>query len=212
MNSHHSCGLVVWMALCSAPLLAMSMSDMYTYTDERGVIHITNAPNDSRYVPMQQAEHPSKKTSVRGRYNHSSASIRSAPVRHYSARYDRHIQQAAQTYQLDADLVHAVIATESGYNARARSPKGAMGLMQLMPETARRYGVKRPYDPIQNIRGGTHYLRDLLHRYDNNLELALAAYNAGEGAVDRYGNTIPPYRETQDYVPRVIDYYNWRNQ
>jgi soluble lytic murein transglycosylase-like protein len=101
------------------------------------------------------------------------------------------------------DLVRAVVQVESAYNPRATSPKGAMGLMQLMPATARQYGVRNPYNPTENVRAGVQYLRMLLDKYGNNEELALAAYNAGPGAVDKYGETIPPYRETRDYVTRV---------
>jgi soluble lytic murein transglycosylase-like protein len=92
---------------------------------------------------------------------------------------------------------------ESGYNVYARSPKGALGLMQLMPATIQRFGVRNPFNPIENIRAGVSYLRQLLDRYSNNEELALAAYNAGPGAVDRHGASVPPYKETQDYVLRI---------
>ena len=117
--------------------------------------------------------------------------------------YEPYVLDYSNRHSLRPELVRAVIQVESGYNARALSPKGAMGLMQLMPNTARMLGVQRPYDPEQNIRGGTRYLRLLLDKYDGSEELALAAYNAGSGAVDRYGRNIPPYRETRDYVRKV---------
>jgi soluble lytic murein transglycosylase-like protein len=122
------------------------------------------------------------------------------PVR---ARFEPLVMEHATRNNLRPALVRAVIQVESGYNPRARSPKGAMGLMQLMPATALELGVRNPYDPEENIRGGTAYLRQLLDRYDGDEELALAAYNAGAGAVDKYGRAIPPYRETRDYVRKV---------
>ena len=113
------------------------------------------------------------------------------------------IREHAARHALRVELVRAVIQVESGYNPRARSPKGAMGLMQLMPATARQLGVRNAFDPDENIRGGCAYLRQLLDRYRGNEELALAAYNAGSGAVDRHGSAVPPYQETREYVKRV---------
>jgi soluble lytic murein transglycosylase-like protein len=117
--------------------------------------------------------------------------------------YDDIIDQHAARHGVRSDLVRAVIQVESAFNRFARSNKGAMGLMQLMPTTARQLGVTNPYDAEQNIAGGVAYLRSLLDRFDGNEELALAAYNAGPGAVERYGQRIPPYRETRDYVRKI---------
>jgi len=117
--------------------------------------------------------------------------------------YEPLIQEHARRHSLRPELVRAVIQVESGFNPRALSPKGAMGLMQLMPATARDLGVMNAFDPDDNIRGGTRYLRLLLDKYDGDERLALAAYNAGPGAVDKYGRQVPPYRETVKYVQKV---------
>ena len=116
--------------------------------------------------------------------------------------HDGFIEYLASETGVSADLIKAVAIVESGFDANARSPKGALGLMQLMPEVARRYGVDNPYDPRQNLRGGATHLSLLLDRYDGDLTLTLAAYNAGSGAVKRYGG-VPPYRETRDYIRKV---------
>jgi soluble lytic murein transglycosylase-like protein len=124
-----------------------------------------------------------------------------------NSRYASQIQAAAMANNVEAALIRAVISVESGYNPSAKSKKGAVGLMQLMPATAKRYKVKNRRDPEQNIHGGARYLRDLLRMFDNSLHLTLAAYNAGEHAVMKYGNRIPPYRETLAYVPKVMKFY-----
>ncbi len=117
--------------------------------------------------------------------------------------YDALIIEHSRTQGVRADLVRAVMQVESGFNPLARSPKGAMGLMQLMPATAKQYGVKNAFNAVENVRAGVTYLRGLLDRYGNNEELALAAYNAGPGAVDKHGQSVPPYRETQSYVAQI---------
>lgn len=118
------------------------------------------------------------------------------------SRHDGYIRRLGEELGVSPDLIKAVAMVESGLNPRARSPKGALGLMQLMPATAREYGVVDPYDPWENLRGGAAHLSDLLDRYDGDLSLTLAAYNAGSGAVKRYRG-VPPYRETRNYVRKV---------
>lgn len=122
------------------------------------------------------------------------------------AKYAPLIQSAAKRHNVPVELICGVILQESGGNPRAKSHCGARGLMQLMPATARRFGVKDSYDPAQNIEGGTKYLRFLLDRFNGNLSLVCAGYNAGEGNVAKYGNKIPPFKETQNYVPAVLGY------
>ena len=171
-------------------------ADIYAYTDASGIVHLSNVrvnKNDRVIVATRRDE--TRSGQPRGRVLVSQTEkARLAPL----------VEEAARVYRIDAALLHAVISAESGYNAAAVSHKGAVGLMQLMPETARRYGVENSFDPAQNIRGGAKYLSYLLQLFGNNLELALAAYNAGENAVIRHGYSIPPYRETLGYVPKVL--------
>lgn len=186
----------LWLTLWLFSLVPSAEADIYTYTDARGVAHFSNVPDNKNYkiaVAAQRAENSPEPPRARVQVSQAGKN-----------RYTPLVEEAARLYQVDAALLHAVIAAESGYNPAAVSNKGAVGLMQLMPETARRYGVENSLDPAQNIRGGTQYLSYLLQLFDNNLELAVAAYNAGEQAVIRHGYSIPPYRETLGYVPRVL--------
>lgn len=175
-------------------------ANIYAFKDEKGVTHFSNLPHlDKRYKLVYKIP-----TAPNLRPNAWSASgprvvdiEKLVPI----------IAEAARAHGLDAKLIHAVIRAESGYNENAVSSKGAVGLMQLIPATAQRYGVVNSYDPTQNIAGGTRYLRDLLKMFNGNIELALAGYNAGENAVIRAGNRIPPYPETMAYVPKVLSFY-----
>ena len=177
-----------------------AVGDIYAYTDADGVTHFTNMPDDRRYTLLIHAAPLPSPT-------RTPSTVNSASWLAKSARYDSLIDEAASAQSVQSALVRAVIVIESGFNPYAVSNKGAYGLMQLRVETARRYGVHNIFDPEQNISAGVHYLRDLLDRYGSNMELALAAYNAGEDAVDRYGRQIPPFRETLDYVPSVLAVY-----
>lgn len=188
-------GLLYAFVMTSAILLVGPVrADVYVYTDTNAVEHYTNVPSNDRFQRL------SVLVEEEGKHNRAGA----LPVKGNAALYATHIEHVANEVGVDPALVHAVINAESGYNPVAVSRAGAQGLMQLMPGTAKRYSVKNAFDPEQNIRGGTRYLRDLLVMFDNNLELALAAYNAGENAVLRHGRKIPPYRETKAYVPKVI--------
>lgn len=193
-------------ALVAAGVLSATSAsaDIYAFTDSDGTVHLSNVPNDKRFSVYLKT--PKERAPI------NVGDLRSAAPRIYGnlgnkVRYDGIVDSAARQYQIDANLLHAVISAESGYNPNAISPKGAFGLMQLMPDTARRYGVTNRLDPVQNIAGGARYLRDLLQMFNNDTKLAVAAYNAGENAVIRFGNRIPPYRETIQYVPKVLGYY-----
>ena len=177
-------------------------ADIYAYTDEAGVSHFSNVPDDARYqlIVRTPAEAPDAAEPADSR--------RATNWLSRSADYDGAIRRAAKAADVHPALVRAVIVVESGFNPRAMSRRGAIGLMQLMPGTARRYGAFNAFDPEQNISAGARYLSDLIARYGvDRLELVLAAYNAGEGAVQKYGNRIPPFRETRAYVPNVLKMY-----
>jgi soluble lytic murein transglycosylase len=182
-------GIVGALAILSI-VAAPASAQIYALRDANGTLVLSDRPLGAGALTF-----PVERTT--GIRTTRPASTDSAPG------FDTLIADHASTHGLRPDLVRAVIQVESGFNPRARSPKGAMGLMQLMPYTARELGVDNPYDPEQNIRGGTLYLRRLLDRFGGNEELALAAYNAGPAAVSRYGDAIPPYRETRDYVEKV---------
>ena len=185
-----SAGLVV--GLLSAP----AHGDIYAFTDARGTTHFSNVPVDKRFRLLLENTSTSE-----------SGAVLRADLLGRAAAYNSIIEAAARETELEPALLRAVILVESGFNERAASKKGACGLMQLMPATARHYGVSDVFDPEQNVSAGARYLRYLVDRYDSNLQLALAAYNAGETAVESHGRRIPPFSETLRYVPRVLRVY-----
>jgi soluble lytic murein transglycosylase-like protein len=176
-------------------------ADIYVYTADDGTVSLSNVPADERYTVLIAAPQQALAAAPAAAPHKGKASLAR------KAGYDQVVDEVSRAYGLESALLHAVISVESRYNPKAVSRKGAAGLMQLMPQTAKRYGVGDAFDPRQNLKGGAQYLRDLLRRFDHNLSLALAAYNAGEHAVTKHGNRIPPYRETLHYVPQVLDFY-----
>jgi soluble lytic murein transglycosylase len=173
--------------LLSISLGGPVLADIYRYRDEYGVWHFTNIKKDFRYKIYIRT--PNK-----------------SPTQ-YIKEYEGIIQQAATRFRLDPFLIKAVIKAESDFDENAISTKGAQGLMQLMPETANELAVEDPFDPEENIFGGTRYLGQLMDRFKQNWQLAIAAYNAGPENVDAY-NGIPPFEETQTFVKRVLSYYD----
>jgi hypothetical protein len=186
--------LVVLFLLGASGVASVHVAEAQVYTrkNANGVVEATNVPDASDY----RLTYPGKGTLI-----HSRGFRRS-----YTGEFDSHIVAAAGVHNVSADLIRAVIAVESEFDQFAVSSKGAQGLMQLMPFTARRFGVASPFDARENIFGGAHYLRVLLDLFQGDVDLALAGYNAGENAVTRY-HGIPPYRETRAYVQRVQGFY-----
>lgn len=185
---------VALVAVLACGAAGTASAQIYTWRDANGNLVLSDTPPAESAAQLHSYAVANSTAPVRA--------TRPASDR-YQNNYDDVIVEHARAQGIRPDLVRAVIQVESGYDPHALSPKGAMGLMQLMPYTASALGVTRPYDPEQNIRGGVKYLRQLLDRYGDNEELALAAYNAGPGAVGRYGNRVPPYRETREYVRKV---------
>jgi soluble lytic murein transglycosylase-like protein len=191
-SATHPKGRTPLLAVCTLLLApALASAQIYAWRDSKGTLVLSDKQIEAPIAVYEVAGAPKYRTTTPAETPIVEDSVDSLVIEH------------AQRQSLRPELVRAVIQVESGFNPRARSPKGAMGLMQLMPATARELGVTNPYDPEQNIRGGTAYLRRLLDRYDGDERLALAAYNAGAGAVDRYGRNVPPYQETRDYVRRI---------
>ncbi len=164
-------------------------ADIYMYIDSKGVLYFTNVPTSSNYRLFIK-ERPAKPSNF-----------------HPTDKYDSFIAEASKKHRVSFSLLKAVINVESAFNPKAVSKTGAMGLMQIMPENIRNLRIRDPFNPWENIMGGTRYLKELLQRYKGKLPLALAAYNAGPNLVDRY-NAIPPIKETRDYVKKVMKSYN----
>jgi soluble lytic murein transglycosylase-like protein len=182
---HTITGLLFFCTLFSARVDA----DIYKYIDSQGVMHFTNVPISSGYQ-LYIKEKPKKNLES-----------------YVSNEYDTHILQASKRHGISFPLLKAVIKAESNFNPRAISRKGAKGLMQIMPKNFKKLKIENPYNPGENIMGGASYLGKLIKRYEGKLPLALAAYNAGPSAVDRY-KRIPPFTETENYVKKVMKYYN----
>ncbi|HYD49667.1 MAG TPA: lytic transglycosylase domain-containing protein [Terriglobales bacterium] len=196
--------LWIWLAMTVS---GAASADIFVYNDPQGVVRFTSAPTEPTFRPYLNG----LSTWPRNNWNWRSLRFERVSVgRTDGARrklFDPIIKEAAQRHKLEVALVKAVIRAESDFVPHAVSPAGALGLMQLMPATARMHKIYRIFEPRQNVEGGTRHLRYLMDRFNGNMRLALAAYNAGEGAVDKYGG-IPPYRETQTYVQRVLQYRN----
>ena len=195
-------------------------ADIFGYVDDRGVAHFAPEKLDERYQLFFRGGQSFDTAEgigplLRGRAGRIDGKVPRASQT-LLALFEASLREAARRHAIDYELLQALIATESGFDAQAVSPKGALGLMQLMPATAQRYGVradkrasleKKLFDPRVNIAAGSRYLSDLIEMFPGDIELALAAYNAGEGAVQRAGNKIPNYRETQNYVKTVLQLY-----
>lgn len=178
-----------------------STDSIYAFRDANGVVNFSNIPAlDKRYKLMYQV--PKIGPNQPRSWNSNTPSV----IDYTDV--SKLISEVSSLYSIDSRLIHAIIKVESGYDINAKSSAGAEGLMQLMPSTASRYGVVNSFNARDNITGGVKYFKDLLKMFNNNIELALAGYNAGENAVIKFGYKIPPYEETKNYVPKVLTMYN----
>ncbi|NNJ93042.1 MAG: lytic transglycosylase domain-containing protein [Gammaproteobacteria bacterium] len=187
--------------LISGPLVMPVSADIYKYRDAEGRIYFSDEPMRGNYRLLQRFG-MNGQTKKKGQ-----SKVNYAAVEVNKQRFSPLIETVAKETLIRPELLHAIIRAESAYDPNAVSHKGAVGLMQLMPGTAQRYGVSDRRNPQQNLRGGATYFRDLLIQFDFDLKLAIAAYNAGENAVIRSGNKIPNYQETQNYVVKVLRFY-----
>lgn len=191
------------------------LADVYKYTSPDGKVHYTDTPPNKKYkriirtkVVVRVRNKGSRFSNLGNLGNFKKGNYKiSRYAKLNKKKYSPLVAAAAKKYNVSEKLVHAVILAESAYNPNAVSSAGAVGLMQLMPATAKRYGVTNRNDPKQSINGGTRYLKFLLKTFNSNLSLAVAGYNAGEGAVMKYNNSIPPYKETRNYVKKVLSFY-----
>lgn len=199
--------------LASMPLYA----DFYKYVSPSGKVLFTDKPVTGSYQLVWQKEQifvdkaptwsPAKSTINLTVRSSITPQLDVKSIHTNRARFSDMIDDVAHNSRLYPELLHAVVKAESAYDPNAVSRAGAVGLMQLMPQTAQRFGVTNSRDPRSNLEGGARYLRELLTMYNNNIKLALAAYNAGEKAVEKYGNEIPPYPETRNYVKKVLAFF-----
>ncbi|MCB6185205.1 lytic transglycosylase domain-containing protein [Leeia sp. TBRC 13508] len=201
------------LAALLASIILPASADIYAFVDETGVAHYSNEQLDDRYTLFKRENAPtlsdSEPLSVQQKVTPKTNFVPNAPgVEKRRKQFAKIVQKVAKETKISPSLLDAIITAESGYQPNAVSPRGALGMMQLMPVTAARYGVTDPLNAEQNIRGGAKYMRDLLKMFNQNLELAVAAYNAGEGSVIRAGYAVPKFKETQNYVPKVIGNMN----
>ncbi len=189
-------------------LVNIAHADIYQYVDDKGVVHFTNVPTSSKKNPIKIYSEQKKQSPLTAAMAHPAVAAQqngsgdTVPVSYLNI-----INAACSRFGVDPSLVHAIVKVESDFNPFAISRRGAMGLMQLMPQTAISMNVRNTFSPDENVEGGVKYLRYLLDRYEGNISLALAAYNAGETAVKKWG-TIPPFKETQNYVKKILLIYN----